>query len=96
MEQEPQKARLVTPQDQLRQLKEHLEGLREVHREVQRRADQLQGNPEYRDRLVVSQVKDNLAADLLDLLENPNINRPEPVFPDPLESGELEEEGSSW
>ncbi len=45
---------------------------------------------------MVSQVKDNLAADLLDLLENPLINRPEPVFPNPAESGELEEEGSSW
>jgi len=44
----------------------------------------------------VSQVRDNLALELLEMLENPEREIVEPSFPDPEKSGEMEEEGSSW
>ena len=91
MEQEPSKHNHRTPQDRLRQLRERLEALLEDHKQVGRQADQLQGNPEYRSRLVVSQVKDNLARELIELMDDPD-REPENFVP----SQEMIEEGSSW
>jgi len=95
VEQEP-KHKPLSLVDLFKQLKDRLRRMLEDHNQLALQAGQRVGSPEFQGQLAVSQVKANLAAELLDMIENPERERPVEEFPDPEKSGELAEEGNSW